>query len=129
MGTFTTEIEVGDISLSHFETVEVLVDTGATYTMLPTTLLSSLGVTPISARNFVIASGQRIRRDIGQATIQIGDEVLFNLVVFTDDGSPPVLGAFTLEAFGLAADPVNQRLIPVDALAMATRSPACLRRR
>ena len=129
MGTFTTDIEVGDLSLSRFETVEVLVDTGSTYTMLPTTLLRSLGVTPISARNFVIASGQRIRRDIGQAAIQIGDEVLFNLVVFTDDGSPPLLGAFTLEAFGLAADPVNKRLISVDALAMSTRLPACRRRR
>ena len=119
MGTFNVEIEVGDLSFNHFETVEVLVDTGATYTMLPTTLLRSLGVTPVSVRNFVIANGQRIQRNIGQAAVQIGDEVLFDLVVFTDDGSPPVLGAFTLEAFSLAVDPVNRRLVPVDALAMA----------
>ena len=120
MGTFNVEIEVGDLSFNHFETVEVLVDTGATYTMLPTTLLRSLGVTPVSVRNFVIANGQRIQRNIGgQAAVQIGDEVLFDLVVFTDDGSPPVLGAFTMEAFSLAADPVNRRLVPVDALAMA----------
>ena len=121
MGTFTVEIEVGDLNFTHPQTVEVLVDTGATYTMLPAPLLRSLGVLPMSARNFVIANGQRIRREVGQAAIQIGGEILFNVVVFAEEDSQPLLGAFTLEAFSLAADPVNQRLIPVDALAMGYR--------
>ena len=121
MGTFTVEIEVGDLNFTHPQTVEVLVDIGATYTMLPAPLLRSLGVSPTSARNFVIANGQRIRREVGQAAIQIGGEVLFNLVVFDEEDSQPLLGAFTLESFSLAADPVNQRLIPVDALAMGYR--------
>ena len=119
MGTFTTDIEVGDLSLSRFETVEVLVDTGSTYTMLPTTLLRSLGVTPISARNFVIASGQRIHRDIGETSVRIDGRIRTTLVVFSDEESQSLLGAYTLEAFSLAADPVNRRLVPVDALALA----------
>jgi predicted aspartyl protease len=39
------------------------------------------------------------------------------LVVFAPDGSEPILGAFTLEGFLLAADPVNERLISVPGLA------------
>ena len=77
MGTFTVEIEVGDLNFTRFQPVEVLVDTGSTYTMLPAPLLRSLGVSPTSARNFVIANGQRIRREVGQAAIQIGREVVF----------------------------------------------------
>ena len=38
------------------------------------------------------------------------------LVVFAPTGMSPLLGATALEVFGLAADPVNQRLLPVPAL-------------
>ena len=125
MGTFVVEIEVGDLGGSRFETVEALVDTGATYTMLPASLLRRLGVTPIDRQGFILANGQRIQRDIGETAIRIdGRRVRTTLVVFSDEGSQSLLGAFTLEAFSLAADPVNQRLIPVDALAMAYRSGA-----
>ncbi len=31
--------------------------------------------------------------------------------VVGDDGTEPLLGAVTLESFGLAADPVNRRLV------------------
>jgi hypothetical protein len=37
--------------------------------------------------------------------------------VFAPDGSEPILGAYTLEGFLLAADPVNERLISVPGLA------------
>lgn len=40
------------------------------------------------------------------------------IVVFADEGRPSLLGAYTLEGFGLAPDPVNRRLIPVRGLAM-----------
>ena len=121
MGTFTVEVEVGDLNFTRPQVVEVLVDTGATYTMLPASLLRSLGVSPTRVRYFVIANGQRIRREVGQAAIRIGDEVIFNIVVFAEEDSQPLLGAFTLEAFSLAADPVNQKLVHVDALAMGYR--------
>jgi len=39
-------------------------------------------------------------------------------VVFGDEGSTSMLGAYTLEGFGLAPDPLNRRLIPVRGLAM-----------
>jgi hypothetical protein len=34
-------------------------------------------------------------------------------------GGEPLLGAFTLEGFGLGVDPVNRRLIPVPGLLKA----------
>ena len=38
------------------------------------------------------------------------------LVVFTPDGTRPLLGATTLETFGLAANPVVQELVEVPVL-------------
>ena len=35
MGTFSVEIEIGDAAGERWETVEALVDTGASYTWLP----------------------------------------------------------------------------------------------
>ncbi len=46
-------------------------------------------------------------------------QTLPTLVVFGDEGSIPLLGAYTLEGFGLAADPINRRLVPVRGLAMS----------
>jgi hypothetical protein len=86
MGTFTTSVEIGDPAGRRWETVEVLVDSGATYTMLPRALLE-------------------------------------HLVVFADDGVQPRLGAYTLEAFLLAVDPANRRLVPVPGLLKRVLSP------
>ena len=118
MGTFTEIIGVGGPDRKRFEKVEALVDTDATYTMLPSSLLRELGITPLETRTFTIANGQGIRRDIGEAVVQIGDRGLTTLVVFADDEATPLLGAFTLEGFSLAPDPVRQRLVSVTALAV-----------
>jgi predicted aspartyl protease len=46
MGTLRVRIQVGDAKLERFEPIEALVDTGATYTVLPRSLLRELGVVP-----------------------------------------------------------------------------------
>ena len=106
-------IEVGDAERRYFESVEALVDTGATYTVLPRGLLERLGVISHRRASFVLADGRRVERDLGRAWIRLGDQEEFSLVVFGDDA---ILGAVTLEEFLLAPDPVGQRLVPVPAL-------------
>lgn len=84
-------VEIGDLAGRHTRQVDALVDTGATYTLLPADLLLGLGLSPEEQR--------------GRATRTIA--------IFGEAGSDPLLGAFTLEGLGLAADPVNRRLISV----------------
>ena len=116
MGTFTVEIEVGDPAGDRFERVEALVDTGATYTLLPASFLESLGVAPIDSQGFILADGRRILRDVGETSIRIGDRTLHSPVVFSDEGSNALLGAVTLQVFGLGVDTLNERLVPIDGL-------------
>jgi aspartyl protease family protein len=46
MATFRVTIEIGPMDQSRFEQIEALVDTGATYTVVPRDVLERLGITP-----------------------------------------------------------------------------------
>ncbi len=117
MGTFSVTIEVGDPQGQRYEPVEALVDTGATYTVLPLVFLRNLGVEPIELRQFEIADDRVVEYPIGETWIRLGNKQFRSLVVF-GESEHAVLGAFTLEAFGLAVDPVKKRLIRVPGLLM-----------
>lgn len=116
MGTFPVDIRVGSAGGTGSEQVAALVDTGATYTTLPRSLLVGLGVSRVTRLNFILADGRRIERDVGEARIQIGDLTFHSPVVFADEDSNALLGAVTLQIFGLGVDPLNERLVPVDGL-------------
>ena len=114
MGVFTVEIGIGDPDGLRYESVEAMVDSGATYTTLPSSLLRSLGVNALSSGTFVLADGGRRQREIGQTWVRLEGERYIVPVVFGEDSAPALLGAVTLEIFRLGIDPVSQRLIPVD---------------
>ena len=129
MGTFTTPIEIGDPDGGRWQQVDVLVDSGATFTMLPRSLLENLGVRPQDKAPFELADGRSVEFDVGEAPVRIGRRVRTTLVIFADNGLQPLLGAYTLEAFLLAVDPVNERLVPVSGLLKHARPDlASLRR-
>ena len=118
MGTFWVDLEIGDPDNTRFERVNALVDTGSTYSVMPASLLAQLDVARVDRQRFILANGQHIHRDIGETSVRIDGRIRTTLVVFSDEESQALLGAYTLEAFSLAADQVNRRLVPVDALAM-----------
>jgi predicted aspartyl protease len=113
MGTFHTPIEVAREAGGPYETVEALVDSGATYTLLPRTLLERLGVQRRSKRTFVIADGTVHELDMGLIWIRLQGEENPSLVVFGPDDAEPLLGAVTMEEFALGIDPVRRELTRV----------------
>ena len=113
MGTFLVSLEVGDPQGERFETVEALVDTGATYTTLPASTLRRLGVSPHTKGLFKLADGSRIERDIGQTWVRLEGGGAIVPVIFGDEDAQPLLGSVTLEIFLLGVDPVEGRLMPV----------------
>lgn len=121
MGTFSVSIHLRNEVTSEFVQVEALVDTGATYTMLPADLLETLGVEAIGQRDFELADNRRVRYDVGEAKMRLNGDELTVLVVFAPEATATLLDATALELFGLAVDPVNQRLISVPALLKSSR--------
>ena len=118
MGTFTQGIELVAPDGTRSESVEALVDSGATYSWVPASVLRGLGISPSFRRPFVWADGREVERDMGEARVRLNGDELTTLVIFGDEDTRPLLGAYTIEGFGLAIDPVNQRLVRTPGLLM-----------
>ncbi len=117
MGLTFLEIEVGNPATPDVtEKVQALVDSGATYSVVPAPILAKLGIKPLAEQQFRLADGRRISRKKGIALFRYGDRVGGADVVFGEPGDSNLLGAFTLEALGLALDPLKRELFQLPML-------------
>ncbi|MBM2812782.1 MAG: hypothetical protein HW416_3541 [Chloroflexi bacterium] len=123
MGTIRVTVELGHPEGARFEPIEALVDTGASYSWVPAPTLALLGIAPTRRFPFVLADGRRIEKDMAETRIRLDGQEQTTWVVFGDADSQPLLGAYTMEGFGLAADPVNRRLMAVPGLLMSMSGP------
>jgi len=91
---------------------ELLVDTGSEYTSLPKDVLKSIGVEVRKPnRQFVMANGSVITRDIGYAILRTDGFETVDEVVFAEQGDLNLLGAHTLEGFGAIVDARRKQLV------------------
>lgn len=93
-------------------TLNGVVDTGASYTVIPERLLDDLGVEREGYMVFEIADGSRQELPLGWVEMELLGEAAKVYVVFGHDSGPVLLGAMALETFSLAADAKNRALIP-----------------
>ena len=89
---------------------EFLVDSGASFTVVPTTELNKLGIKPQGEEKFVLADGKIIKRKVGSAMYTYKDIERAAPVLFGLKGDSLLLGVFTLEALGLSLDPLQREL-------------------
>ena len=118
MGTFSVDIEIGDPDGNRFESVQALVDTGACYTTVPSSVLREMTVTAHDRVTFILADGRRVERDLGRTWVRIEGKSEITLVVFGDEESETLLGAYTLQGLLLGVDTPNERLVSVPGLMM-----------
>jgi clan AA aspartic protease len=118
MGTFSVDVEIGDPDGREFVVVNALVDTGATYSAVPASLLRRLGVAPRDDRRFNLADGRVTRLPVGATTMRLVGKEWPVPVIFAPEDTRPVLGSTALDAFGMAPDYEEGRLVPTDALLM-----------
>ena len=116
MGTFYVNIQIGDIHGQRSEDVEALVDTGATATMVPESVLRGLGITPTKREVFEYAGGERVELGMAPVIVTAEGKETPTWVIFGDEGTTPLLGAHALEGMFLGLDPNGQRLIPVQGM-------------
>ena len=115
MGRFEVTVTVANTASPERSTdVSLLVDTGATVSCLPRSVLEGLGVRTVSRSRFLLPDGRRIERETGVVLFHFDGRVAGAPVMFAESGDAGVLGATALEALGLAVDPVKQRLVPHD---------------
>lgn len=117
MGALRTLVNVANpVDRSRAETMELLVDTGATFTVLPPDLWQRVGLTSEISRRLRTADGRVLEREQGLAYLEIDGYQGTVPVVQGGEGDIPVLGVTSLEILGLAFDPVRRKLVPSEHL-------------
>ncbi len=123
MGLTVLEMGVGNPADPEvIRVVEFLVDSGAIYSVVPEPVLRELKIKPIAEQTFRLADGSKITRKKGVAIFRYGDQVGGADVIFGEEGDSTLLGAFTLEALGLALDPLKRELRPLPMILAGYRS-------
>jgi len=97
---------------------EFLVDSGAVYSVVPQNVLKSLGIKPTSSQEFILANGEIFKRPIGNAYFEYQGKIRAAPVVFGDNKGVFLLGATTIEAFGMILDPIRRELKPLPMVLM-----------
>ena len=116
MGIFTTHIGVANPRVNEFHWFEAWVDTGASHSMLPASLLEqTLNLAPEEDLLFELGDGREQRYGIGQARFKIEDREKVSSVIFGPEDQY-LLGATTLQEFNLVPDTNRHQLIPTPKL-------------
>jgi predicted aspartyl protease len=113
MGTFFHPLTLIGAAGERLE-VDALVDTGATFSFVPRETLLGLGVEPRREVDLRLADGTTHRQQVGHMQVELDGLEGPTYVVFGENGSPPAIGAITLEGFLLGIDPVGRTLVPVE---------------
>ena len=123
MGRFQVTIEIGDPQGDRFEEIDVLVDTGATLTSAPASMLRGLGVIPTRTGTFEFADGRQAQLDIGDMRVRVQGAEISTSIMFAEEGSTPLLGAMTFEGLLPGVDRFNRRLVPITGKLMPAHRP------
>ena len=114
MGVTTLIIQVANPSKpSVTESLEFTVDSGAVYSVVPAKVHHKLRIRPQKCETFRLADGSTIVRWKGGALFKLREYVGFADVIFGEKGDATLLGALSLEALGLALDPIKRELKPM----------------
>src|SRR5436309_15980763 len=103
MGTFFVEaLLAAPRRPERRQPIELLVDSGSTYTWVGAALLRALSVAPTERRRVVTIEGQVAARDAAAVLITLDGRTLHTACLFGAAGDPDVLGAYTLAGCGTA---------------------------
>ena len=87
------------------ETLEMLADTGALYSVVPATVLARLEIEASHTEEFELADGRMIERRLGGAHLTVNDRHALTYVIFGQPTDSILLGVVTLEELGYVINP------------------------
>jgi clan AA aspartic protease len=98
------------------ENVKFLVDSGATYSLLPRAVWKSIKLQPKRQLSFTLADGTTVERAISEAFIVLSQGEAHTPVILGEKGDSALLGVVTLEILGLVFNPFDRTLHPMHML-------------
>lgn len=94
-------------------TINLLVDSGASYSLLPEDTWRRLKLEPQETLEFVLADGTVIEREASECQVRLNGKQRHTPVILGQADDEPLLGAITLENLGLVLDPFKRTLQPM----------------
>ncbi len=93
--------------------VRFLVDSGATYTLLPHAVWQAVELTPQRKVAFTLADGTVVERDVSECHLTLPQGAAHSPVILGEPDDEPLLGGVTLEILGLVFNPFTRTLHPM----------------
>ncbi len=93
--------------------LEFLVDSGATYSLLPEAIWRKIGLKPKKEMSFSLADGSSMIRKISECLFEFGEDEAHTPVILGEGGDEALLGVITLENMGLILNPFKRQLQPM----------------
>ena len=90
--------------------VRFLVDSGASYSLLPEEVWKDLNLKPKRKVTFTLADGANIERYVSECLISLEGSEGHTPVILGESDDEPLLGVVTLENLGLMLDPFKRKL-------------------
>jgi predicted aspartyl protease len=97
-------------------TLNFLVDSGATYSLLPHEVWQAIGLMPKREVSFTLGDGSRIERQVSECHITLSVGEGHSPVILGEPGDEALLGVVTLENLGLVFNPFSRTLHPMKML-------------
>ena len=94
-------------------TLNFLVDSGATYTLVPFDEWRKLELQPKRAIELRLADGTAIERKVSECHIALAQGEGHTPVILGEPGDEPLLGVVTLENLGVVLNPLTRTLQPM----------------
>lgn len=93
--------------------VRFLVDSGASYTLLPHDVWTRIGLEPKRTQAFTLADGTRVERGISECFLVLQMGEADTPVILGEPGDEALLGVVTLKILGLVFNPFSRTLQPM----------------
>jgi len=97
-------------------TVRFLIDSGATYTLLPHEVWTAIVLTPRRNVSFTLADGTTVERPVSECYLILPQGEAHTPVILGQPGDEALLGVVTLEILGLVLNPFTRELQPMRTL-------------
>ena len=114
VGIFSADFRIRHKNGTQPRVLHGVVDTGSSFVIIPGQILDEMGVERDEEALFRLADGSVREMFLGETLLDLHGRTKTVQVVFGPDPRKVLLGAMALEAFGLAADAKNHRLIPAE---------------
>lgn len=116
MGLFSVPMTVVGAAADRSVTIQALVDTGASHSMVPANILGQLGIIPTGQMRIRTADNRIVAVLLGESQIEVEGRRASATVLFQPVGSRPILGVSTLEALDFGVYTLYEQLIPGEVL-------------